>query len=61
VKAKHCNFICRFELDIGSDTTERAVECNLALDRLGLISVSEVTFIYTGMEVISQYCYCSWL
>jgi hypothetical protein len=34
-------------------TTERAVECNLTLVQLGLIGVNEVTFIYTGMELIS--------
>ena len=56
MKTKHCNKMC---VGIGSATKERVVECNLILDRLGLISVNEVTFIYTGIEVISQYCYCS--
>jgi hypothetical protein len=61
VKTKHRNFMCRFELNIGPGRTERAVEYNLTLDRLGLIIVNEVKciYMYTGMEVISQYCYCS--
>jgi len=53
--------LCVFELDIGSVTTERVVECSFTLDRLGLISVNEVTFLYTAIKEISQYCYCSWL
>jgi len=38
-----------------------ALSTLLTLGRLRWISVDEVTFIYTGMEVISQCCYCRWL
>jgi hypothetical protein len=59
MKTEHRNITCRFELDLGYGMTKRAVEYNLKLHQLGLIIVNEITFICTGMEVISRYCYCS--
>lgn len=59
MNTKHCKIMCRFKFDVGYDSTERAEVSNSKLDRLGLIIVKEVTFIYTEMEVISQYSCCS--